>query len=363
MNILWFGKTGEANAWYHITLTAASPVVENVYVVRHRKPSRRIVSDKIVFFETEESNNTLVSAVRLWKRASRVLQTNAIDAIITFNVFPYGVLAHLLAVIHGKRLILCFIGKDYNYYLQKQPYQIIIKQALQRADVIICKGQYMTELLARLGIKESKIGNYPHFVSSDFFVKLSEECTRYDIVNICELIPRKRLDVLMRALKVLKHQGRVLNVCLVGDGPEKENIIQLAEELGVRSQITFAGFQNDVLRYLSRAKLFVQTSNGEGLSLSLLESMAAGVVPVCTNAGAERDIIEHDVNGLFAGIGDHEELAQMLIYATSPNVYRRLRQNVIAMREELTIERAAVEMSRMLRKVDLEEERGQEMIV
>lgn len=362
MNILWFGKTGEANAWYHITLTAASPVVENVYVVRWKKPIRRIQSDKITFFETEEANSALMSALKLWKRASRVLQTNAIDAIITFNVFPYGALAHLLAVLHGKRLILCFIGKDYNYYLHRQPYRSIIKLALQRADLVICKGQYMAEGLVRLGIEELKCGSYPHFVSGEFLAEWDEEGACYDIVNVCEFIPRKRVDVLIRALNVLKREGCVLTACLVGEGPEKNKIIQLSQELGVRSQITFAGFQSDVFQYLIRGKLFVQTSSGEGLSLSLLESIAAGLVPVCTNAGAEREIIEHDVNGLFSEIGDHEVLAQRLTYAISPDVYRRLRKNVLAMRGQLRIEKAAIEMSCMLRKVKVDQKGRHELV-
>lgn len=349
MNILWFGKTGEANAWYHITLTTAAHIVDRVYVVRHKRPSRPIESDKVLFFETGTSRSFAVSVARLWRTAHRVLGGNDTDAIITFNVFPYGFVACLLASLHRKKLILCFIGTDYNHYFQKQPYRTLVNWALKRADVVICKGRYMTPGLVQAGLDEAKIGYYPHFVSRRFFVDADSEDLCYDVINVCDFAPLKRLDVLIRALKVLKEQGVRLRACLVGDGPGKQAIIELCEELGVRSQVTFTGFQNDVLKYLRRSKYFVQTSEREALSLSLVESIAAGLVPICTEAGAEGDIIRNDVNGLFTRIGDHQDLAQRLTYAVRPDVYERLRKNVMATRESLTIERAEMEMTRVLR--------------
>jgi glycosyltransferase involved in cell wall biosynthesis len=347
-NILWFGKTGEANAWYHISLSAAPSYVENVYVVRHREPVRAVESDKIHYHLAGSNDNFLVTIWKLCVKAFQVLKTSEIDSVITYNVFPYGFFAYLIARFKKKKLVLCFIGADYNYYLQKQPFRFLIRRSLEYSSIIICKGHHMTEGLLHIGTDKRKLAYYPHFVSREWFVNGSKEQTEFDLISVCELIPRKRVDVLIRAVSLLKHQGIILNACIVGEGKEYDALKALTDELDVASQIHFAGFQKEVVSYLIRSKIYVQTSRGEGLSLSLLESMAAGLVPVCTVAGSERDIIENDVNGLFIEIGNTNDLVEKVNYLLEGNNYERLRLANLNRRDQFTLENAGKTMEKIL---------------
>jgi glycosyltransferase involved in cell wall biosynthesis len=347
-NLLWFGKTGEANAWYHISLTAAASYIEKVYVVRHREPVRAVESEKVQYHLTGSSRNFFVNIWRLCAKAFHVLNTSEIDSVITYNVFPYGFFAYLIARLKKKKLVLCFIGADYNYYLQKQPFRFLIKRSLKYSSIIICKGHHMTEGLLHIGTDQKKLAYYPHFVSGEWFLNGSKEHAEFDLISVCELIPQKRMDVLIRAVRLLKDQGMTLNACIVGDGREYDALKALTDELGVASQIHFAGFQKEVIRYLIRSKIYVQTSRGEGLSLSLLESMAAGLVPVCTIAGSEKDIIEHDVNGLFVETGNAKDLVEKISYALEGKNYERLRLENLRRRDQFTIENAGRAMEKIL---------------
>jgi glycosyltransferase involved in cell wall biosynthesis len=91
----------------------------------------------------------------------------------------------------------------------------------------------------------------------------------------------------------LKTETRHLKpyLLLIGDGPDRVNLESLAARLGVSGQVCFAGFRSDARRLLPLMDLFVLPSRSEGLSVSLLEAMSAGV-PVCvTDVGENRAVL------------------------------------------------------------------------
>ncbi|NJM15420.1 MAG: glycosyltransferase [Bacteroidales bacterium] len=119
------------------------------------------------------------------------------------------------------------------------------------------------------------------------------------MVTVCELIERKRVEDIIEAVCILKQKGYDLKTCIVGDGPLFNSLKQLAMERGLNGNVTFTGYTKDVLSYLRKSKIYVQSSRQEGLSISLIEAMAVGLVPVSTKAGSEEDIITHGQNGFW----------------------------------------------------------------
>jgi glycosyltransferase involved in cell wall biosynthesis len=78
----------------------------------------------------------------------------------------------------------------------------------------------------------------------------------------------------------------------VGDGPERGTLEVQAKELGVADRVIFAGYRSDVQACLAAMDLFVLSSRSEGLSVSLLEAMAAGVPVAVTDVGENWQVIE-----------------------------------------------------------------------
>ena len=91
---------------------------------------------------------------------------------------------------------------------------------------------------------------------------------------------------------------------VVGDGPGRADAEQEAARLGVADRVAFTGFRADARRILASADVSVLLSYSEGLSNTLLESMAAGVPVVATDIPGNREAVRDGVDGLLVPVGD-----------------------------------------------------------
>ena len=122
--------------------------------------------------------------------------------------------------------------------------------------------------------------------------------------------PRKGIDILLRALSLLKRKGVRFRACLAGGGRLLEAHRQLTTALGLNDAVVVEGFVPDSYSYIRHADVFVLPSLGEGSgSLSLLEAFQAGAAIVASKVdGISEDVVE-DENGLLVPPGDAEALA------------------------------------------------------
>ena len=107
----------------------------------------------------------------------------------------------------------------------------------------------------------------------------------------------KGYDRLIQALFTVYCSPFTGYLLLVGDGPERRALEEQARLLGAADRVRFAGFQSDPAPYLAAMDAFVLPSRSEGVSISLLEAMAAGVPVFATDAGASREVIEDGACG------------------------------------------------------------------
>ena len=109
----------------------------------------------------------------------------------------------------------------------------------------------------------------------------------------------KGYDVFLRAAALLKARASGYRFVVVGhdDGTVTEELLSLQTELGLESDVVFAGFRDDVPRCLTALDLYALTSRNEGFSLSLVEAMAARLPVVATRCGGPEQILRHGVTG------------------------------------------------------------------
>lgn len=342
---LWIAKTGEANAWYHIYPFVASKRNALLHVVRHAKPQIPIDDGRIRYHLFPGKPSFLEHVRFFWKGVS-VLRRERIDYLVSFNLVPWGALAWLVAMIFGKPLIVGLIGNDFNRYIDRKGYHPF-QSVLRRTDLITVTGNRMRDILREKGYTQP-IHVFPHCLGPSFFEPDPERARTWDLVSVSSLIERKRTVDIVTAVGILKQEGLRVTLNVLGDGPKRAEIEAEIERFGLQDQVRLMGYRTDVLEQVSDAKVFVQASIKEGLSLSLVEAMGAALVPIATEAGTERDLIDDGVNGRIVPVKDPRALADAIRETLNPENYARMMEGVMATRSHLHIDHAIEETDRIL---------------
>jgi len=110
------------------------------------------------------------------------------------------------------------------------------------------------------------------------------------ILSMARLAPDKGLEYLIQAAAILLRTERRFQIVIAGDGPLRARLEELAHTLGVADWVTFLGFREDISDLLAASDLVVLPSLREGLSIALLEAMAAGKPIVATSIGSHREL-------------------------------------------------------------------------
>ena len=113
------------------------------------------------------------------------------------------------------------------------------------------------------------------------------------ILSMARLAPDKGLEYLIEAAAILLKAGRRVHFVIAGDGPDRDRLEQIARNLGVTDRVVFLGFREDVGDLLAACDLVVLPSLREGLSIALLEAMAAGKPIIATSIGGQREMTSH----------------------------------------------------------------------
>ena len=116
---------------------------------------------------------------------------------------------------------------------------------------------------------------------------------------------------LFEALALIKEQHPA-QALIVGAGRRQTEIQQLAETLGLSQVVHFLGDRRDIPDLLAAMDVFVLPSHSEGVSLALLEAMAAGLPVIVSRVGGLPEVVRHEENGLLTPVGDAAALARCL---------------------------------------------------
>ncbi len=150
--------------------------------------------------------------------------------------------------------------------------------------------------------------------------------TADDIVIGCisRFDPVKRIDLLVETVQRLRTQCPRLILVLVGGGGEEERIRRLVRETCVQEGVIFTGFLENPARVYPAFDLYIAASRKEGLPLSLVEAMAAGLAIVASDVPGHRDVVIHGETGLLVPPGDSAAMAGAITSLVSDPVRRKV---------------------------------------
>lgn len=129
------------------------------------------------------------------------------------------------------------------------------------------------------------------------------------VVTVARLHPQKDLPTLLRAWEIIRGRHRDAVLVVVGDGPQRDELEELAASLGLGSSVLFAGARPHAVDEIAAADVAVMTSIWEGAALVLAETTQLGVPMVSTATGLAPDLLDGHTGGVIVGFGDTAAVA------------------------------------------------------
>ena len=192
---------------------------------------------------------------------------------------------------------------------------------IRRAAGYVAYGSCARDNLVTLGADSRRIHIAINTVDTDYFreasrcwnVAAGNEVPRFVFVGHLE--SGKRLDLLLNAARELKEKGDIFVIDIVGDGPDRKRLENLAGDLNLGETIEFKGFRqkDDIARYMGRAACFVFPSEYDVWGLVLVEAMACGLPCISSyKSGATRDLIVEGKTGFSVDFSDISSVVERM---------------------------------------------------
>jgi glycosyltransferase involved in cell wall biosynthesis len=125
------------------------------------------------------------------------------------------------------------------------------------------------------------------------------------ILAVGRLVPVKRFDRVIDLIAAARAEGVALSLTIIGDGPLRDTLTQQIRALGLEKTVRLLGMR-DAAPFYAKADCFIQTSDSEGLSLALLEALAAGLPALVTHTDYAHPVITHEKTGLIVPLPNPE---------------------------------------------------------
>jgi len=174
---------------------------------------------------------------------------------------------------------------------------------------------------------------------------------RHEIVNFCRMNAQKNLKLLIDAFELLLKDYPDYTLRIYGRGEEKENLKKYIAEKNLNKSIFLEDFASNIHEIIRDAKMFVSTSDYEGLSNSMIEAMAIGMPCVCTDCaggGAKMMIQDHE-NGILVPVGDKQAVYDGMVEIINDNeLEKKLSINASDVKNQLCVERIVSQWEKMI---------------
>ncbi|MEM6638688.1 MAG: glycosyltransferase [Pseudomonadota bacterium] len=192
-------------------------------------------------------------------------------------------------------------------------------------DHVITISEAIARVLSEQGVTQDRLTCVPSAVDMTEWATpatRSELCAEFSLLEsqklvgmAAQFIPRKGHDTLIDALRRLVDPLPEVHVLLFGKGPQQEVVQKRVESEGLAQHVTFAGYRDDLPRWLGALDLVGHPARREGLGVALLQAAAAGVAIVAADAGGIPEIVRPGETGWLVPPDRAEDLAEAILEA------------------------------------------------
>lgn len=181
-----------------------------------------------------------------------------------------------------------------------------------KADILLTVSQSFRGYLAPFVQQPERIRVIPNGFDKRRFKPISHDNEIPQLITVCRLVPAKGLDILFHACALLKQRGHQFVLHVIGDGPIREELEQLAVSLGLYDEIIFYGYMLHPEEFMPFFDIFVLPSRAEAFGSVFAEAALCLLALVGTDVGGISEQIEDGVNGLLVPSENPEALCEAL---------------------------------------------------
>ncbi len=174
---------------------------------------------------------------------------------------------------------------------------------------------------------------------------------KLNIVSVGTLIPRKNQKLQIEIIQELKKRGINVELNILGEGAEKQKLMEYTRLLGLDKEIRFLGNVDNVAEYFSNSDIMLHTSIDESFGLVLVEAMAAGLPCVALDGMGNREVISNGEEGYIIDKQDVYQFADKIQYIISDdNIWRSFSNKAASKAQQYDINNYIDDLSDIYKK-------------
>lgn len=228
-----------------------------------------------------------------WKglrKSWELKKENDYDLIHSWFGIPCGVMARLLR----EPYIVALRGSDVPGYNSRFQWHYrflkpVIKSVWSSSEEVIPNSDGLKDLAKKTADMNMRV--IPNGVDTKQFSPDYSGEDNLKLLVVARLVERKRVQDAIKAL-----EGLEAELVIIGKGPKKEELMELADRLGVRHKVVFKGYvkHSELDKHYSSADVFVLPSLNEGMSNTVLEALASGMPIIVTETGGTEELVDEN---------------------------------------------------------------------
>lgn len=276
--------------------------------------------------------------IALANRVAQVIESEKLDLLHVHYAMPHAVSAALgkdmagsnigvITTLHGTDVTI--LGHDpglrntVRYGINKSTITTAVSESLKQETIELIQPDKEIRTIYNFIDEKTYVSRDPGKLKNELGIPKHEKV----IIHISNFRDVKNIPDIVKSFNIILKNADA-KLLLVGEGPEKENIMNLVNELNLEENVIFTGKRNDMSELLAISDMMFHLSEKEAFGLVLLEALACGVPSVATNRGGIPEVIEDGVNGFLVPFGDIDAAVEKaLILLEDEDLHREFQKN------------------------------------
>jgi len=196
---------------------------------------------------------------------------------------------------------------------------------LRKADLVTTDAIVSAQAVYQLGVERGKVLVSPMGVEKRLLSRQKKEKkSTLLILSNRRLEPLYDVATLLKAIPlVIKQAQKEVRFVILGQGSQKNKLIRLAKELKVESYVELKGIvsKRTLLKYYQDSDIYISTALSDSTSVSLLEAMNFGLIPIVTDIPGNREWIGDRKNGFLFPASNYKILAEKITYVINEFIH------------------------------------------